>query len=99
VRLTTPAGGPDSGSSPLGFVVSTQRHNGKGRGGGLAGTNSTVMVPVSGTGMTAEQRVAAPASVSLGNVQVGTNQTQQVTITNSGGTIVTISQSTTVGTG
>src|SRR2546422_9481595 len=57
------------------------------------------MVPVSGTGMTAGQLVATPASVSLGNVQVGTNQTQQVTITNSGGTIVTISQATTVGTG
>src|SRR5438034_1318882 len=57
------------------------------------------MVPVSGTGMTAGQLVATPASVSLGNVQVGTNQTQQVTITNSCGTIVTISQATTIGTG
>ncbi len=99
VSFTPPAGGPDSGSIALGFVVSTQGHNGKGHGGGLAGTNSTVMVPVSGTGMTAGQLVATPASVSLGNVQVGTNQTQQVTITNSGGTIVTISQATTIGTG
>src|SRR5438552_3871463 len=99
VSFTPPAGGPDSGSIALAFVVSTQGHNGKGHGGGLAGTNSTVMVPVSGTGMTAGQLVATPASVSLGNVQVGTNQTQQVTITNSGGTIVTISQATTVGTG
>src|SRR3989475_7264586 len=99
VSFTPPAGGPDSGSIVLGFVVSTQGHNGKGHGGGLAGTNSTVMVPVSGTGMTAGQLVANPASVSLGNVQVGTNQTQQVTITNSGGTIVTISQATTIGTG
>src|SRR5438552_18524427 len=57
------------------------------------------MVPVSGTGMTAGQLMATPASVSLGNVQVGTNQTQQVTITNSGGTIVTISHATTIGTG
>src|SRR5438445_8045732 len=57
------------------------------------------MVPVAGPGMTAGQLVATPASVSLGNVQVGTNQTQQVTITNSGGTIVTISQATTIGTG
>src|SRR5437667_382083 len=99
VSFTPPAGGPDSGSISLAFVVSTQGHNGKGHGGGLAGTNSTVMVPVSGTGMTAGQLVATPASVSLGNVQVGTNQTQQVTITNSGGTIVTISQATTIGTG
>src|SRR5437660_725793 len=99
VSFTPPAGGPDSGSIALAFVVSTQGHNGKGHGGGLAGTNSTVMVPVSGTGMTAGQRVATPASVSLGNVQVGTNQTQQVNITNSGSTIVTISRTTTIGAG
>src|SRR5437667_416565 len=99
VSFTPPAGGPDSGSIALAFVVSTQGHNGKGHGGGLAGTNSTVMVPVSGTGMTAGQLVATPASVSLGNVQVGTNQTQQVTITNSGGTSVTISQASASGSG
>jgi HYDIN/CFA65/VesB family protein/ASPM-SPD-2-Hydin domain-containing protein/centrosomal CEP192-like protein len=97
--FTPPAGGPDSGSIALAFVVSTQGHNGKGHGGGFAGTNSTVMVPVSGTGMTAGQLAATPASVSLGNVQVGTSQTQQVTITNSGGTSATISQATTTGTG
>jgi hypothetical protein len=99
VSFTPPAGGPDSGSIALAFVVSTQGHNGKGHGSGLAGTNSTVMVPVSGTGMTAGQLAATPASVSLGNVQVGTSQTQQVTITNSGGTSATISQATTTGTG
>src|SRR3989441_11710516 len=49
--------------------------------------------------MTGGQPAATPASLSLGNVQVGTSQTQQVTITNSGGTTVTISQATTVGTG
>jgi hypothetical protein len=99
VSFTPPAGGPDSGSIALAFVVSTQGHNGKGHGGGPAGTNSTIMVPVSGTGMTAGQLAATPASVSLGNVQVGTSQTQQVTITNSGGTSATISQGTTTGTG
>jgi HYDIN/CFA65/VesB family protein/centrosomal CEP192-like protein/ASPM-SPD-2-Hydin domain-containing protein len=101
VSFTPPAGGPDSGSISLAFVVSTQGHNGKGHGGGFAGTNnsSTVMVPVSGTGMTGGQLAATPASLSLGNVQVGTSQTQQVTITNSGGTSATISQATTTGTG
>src|SRR5207302_1580942 len=101
VSFTPPAGGPDSGSISLAFVVSTQGHNGKGHGGGLSGTNtsSTVTVPVSGTGMTGGQLAATPASLSLGNVQVGTSQTQQVTITNSGGTSATISQATTVGTG
>ena len=101
VSFTPPAGGPDSGSISLAFVVSTQGHNGKGHGGGLSSTNttSTVTVPVSGMGMTAGQLAATPASVSLGNVQVGTSQTQQVTITNSGGTSATISQATTTGTG
>jgi hypothetical protein len=99
VSFTPPASGLDSGSIALAFVVSTQGHNGKGHGGGLAGTNSTVMVPVSGTGMTAGQLVATPASVSLGNVLVGATQTQPVTITNSGGTTVTVSQASVTGSG
>src|SRR5438132_13555372 len=96
VSFTPPAGGPDSGSIALAFVVSTQGHNGKGHAGGLAGTNSTVMVPVSGTGMTAGQLVATPASGSLGNGRAGTNQTQQVTLTNSGCTSGTHSQATAI---
>jgi len=42
---------------------------------------------------------ATPASVSLGNVQVGATQTQLVTITNSGGTTITVSQASVTGTG
>src|SRR3989442_13987908 len=49
--------------------------------------------------MTAGQLAAPRPSLSWGNVKVGTSQTQQVTITNSGGTTVTISQATTTGTG
>ncbi|MGC2537728.1 MAG: choice-of-anchor D domain-containing protein, partial [Candidatus Sulfotelmatobacter sp.] len=42
---------------------------------------------------------ANPTSLSLGNVQVGTNQTQTETLTNSGGANLTISQATVTGTG
>src|SRR5207244_2214073 len=61
--------------------------------------SSTVTVPVSGTGIMAGQLAATPASVSLGNVQVGATQTQLVTITNSGGTTITVSQASVTGTG
>src|SRR5271155_1760448 len=42
---------------------------------------------------------AAPGSITFGNVQVGTNQTQTETLTNTGGENVTISQASSTGTG
>jgi hypothetical protein len=42
---------------------------------------------------------AAPASISFGNVQAGTTQSQSDTISNTGGTSVTITQSTVTGAG
>ena len=42
---------------------------------------------------------AAPASISFGNVQIGTSQNQADTITNTGTTTVTISQSGVTGSG
>jgi len=101
VSFSPPSGGKASGNISLAFVVSSQGHNGKGHGGSLASatTSSSVTVPVSGTGIIAGQLVATPASVSLGNVQVGATQTQPVTITNSGGTTVTVSQASVTGSG
>jgi Abnormal spindle-like microcephaly-assoc'd, ASPM-SPD-2-Hydin len=101
VSFRPPSGGTDSGSISLAFVVSLQGHNGKGNGGPSASatTTSTVTVPVSGTGMMSGQLLATPGSVSLGNVQVGASQIQPVTITNSGGTTVTVSQASVTGTG
>jgi hypothetical protein len=42
---------------------------------------------------------AAPASISFGNVQVGTNQSQSDTLSNTGGTSLTITQAAVTGTG
>ena len=42
---------------------------------------------------------AAPASISFGNVQIGTSQSQSDTVTNTGGTSLTITQATATGSG
>ncbi|HWO34322.1 MAG TPA: choice-of-anchor D domain-containing protein, partial [Candidatus Acidoferrum sp.] len=42
---------------------------------------------------------AAPASVSFGNVQIGTNQTQTDTLSNTGGTSLTVTQASVSGAG
>ena len=42
---------------------------------------------------------ATPASVSFGNVQIGTSQTISVTLTNTGGSSITVTQATITGTG
>ena len=71
--------------------------------GGLTVTssasNSTLTVGLSGTGVTAGQLAANPTSLSLGNVQVGANQTLTETLKNSGSENLTISQATFTGAG
>jgi hypothetical protein len=62
-------------------------------------SNSTVTVPLSGTGVTAGSLIASPASLSFGSVQVGNSQPLQGTVTNSGGSSVTITQAPVTGTG
>src|SRR5271170_3252816 len=42
---------------------------------------------------------ASPASITFGNVQIGTSQTQSGTLSNAGGTSITITQATVTGTG
>ena len=54
---------------------------------------------VSGTGAAAGQLAVSPASVSFGNVTVGSPQNQTVALTNSGGTTATVSQATVTGAG
>jgi hypothetical protein len=52
-----------------------------------------------GQGPAAGVLSAAPASISFGNVQVGTSQTASDTISNTGGTSLTVSQAATTGAG
>jgi Abnormal spindle-like microcephaly-assoc'd, ASPM-SPD-2-Hydin len=61
--------------------------------------NSSLNVPLAGTGVTPGSVVSSPSSLGFGTVQVNTSKTLSATVTNSGGTSVTISQATATGTG
>jgi len=62
-------------------------------------SNANLTIPLSGTGTTAGQLTSAPTSVGFSNVQVGTSQSQTVTLSNSGGSTVSISQALITGSG
>jgi hypothetical protein len=62
-------------------------------------TNYSLAVAVSGTGVTQGQVTSAPASLSFGSVAVGSKQSLSETVTNTGGSSVTISQVGISGTG
>ena len=61
--------------------------------------NSTLSVPLSGTGLSQGQLGSNPSSFSFGNVQVGTSKSLSGTLTNSGGTSLTISAGSASGAG
>src|ERR1039458_9260015 len=62
-------------------------------------SNPTLTIPVTGTGVTQGTLGSNPTSLSFGNVTVGSNQSLSETITNTGGSSVTISQAAISGTG
>ena len=95
VTFTPQSTGTDSGSVSIAF--STQGSNGKGNHVLIQGSSTAVTLPVSGTGVTSGQLTANPTSLGFGSVQVGSSQTLAETLTNSGGTSVTISAATTTG--
>src|SRR5262249_50874771 len=61
--------------------------------------NPTLNVPWQGTGVTPGQLSPNPASLGFGNVVTGNSKTLTETLTNSGGSSVTISQATVTGSG
>jgi hypothetical protein len=63
------------------------------------GTNPNLAVPVSGDGVTPGALAANPASLAFGSVQVGNSTNLSETLTNTGGSAVTISQANATGTG
>jgi ASPM-SPD-2-Hydin domain-containing protein/centrosomal CEP192-like protein/HYDIN/CFA65/VesB family protein len=63
------------------------------------GSNPTLNIALSGTGVTAGTLSANPTSLSFGNVTVNTNSSLPETLTNTGGVNVTISQATVTGAG
>jgi hypothetical protein len=60
----------------------------------IDGSNSTLNIALSGTGVGAGTLTLNPGSFSFGNVQLGTNQSQTETLKNTGGTNLTVSQAT-----
>ncbi len=66
---------------------------------GNSGLNATLNVGLSGTATTAGTLAANPTSDSFGSVQVGSTQSVYQTITNSGGSSVSLSQATVTGAG
>jgi hypothetical protein len=63
------------------------------------GSNPTLTIPLSGSGSTAGALGSNPTSIPFGSVLVGSNQTVSETVTNTGGTSVTISSVAATGTG
>jgi len=62
-------------------------------------SNATLTIPVTGTGVTQGTLGSNPTSLSFGNITIGSNQSLSETVTNTGGSSVTISQATISGTG
>ena len=62
------------------------------------GANPNLSIPLSGTGVTPGTLAANPASLSFGSVQVGNNSSKSETLTNTGGSTVTITQANVTGT-
>ena len=62
-------------------------------------SNSTLSVPLSGTGVAVGTLGSSPTSLNFGSVTVGSNQSLSETVTNTGGASVTISQVAASGTG
>jgi Abnormal spindle-like microcephaly-assoc'd, ASPM-SPD-2-Hydin/Protein of unknown function (DUF1573) len=55
-------------------------------------TNPTLTIPLSGTGLAPGALGSSPTSLSFGSITVGSNQSASETVTNTGGSSVTISQ-------
>ena len=70
---------PTAGGSSTGNVTITSD-----------GSNPTLNIPLSGTGVSAGNLSANPSSLAFGSVQVGNNSSKSETITNTGGSSVTI---------
>ncbi len=63
------------------------------------GSNPSLSIPLSGSGVTQGTLTANPTSLAFGNVQVGNSKNLSETLTNTGGSTVTISAATPSGTG
>jgi len=79
---------PTAGGSSSGNLTITSDAN-----------NPTLAIPLVGTGVTPGQITPNPTSLNFGNVAIGSSKTLVETLTNSGGTSLTISAASATGTG
>ena len=112
VNFTPAAGGSEtatlslSGTTATTFAGSGIKRRGPGpiSGGTITDVAVTLVptslsVPISGVGMGSGELAVSPAVLALGNVKVGSTQTQSATLINSGSTSVTISHASVTGRG
>lgn len=96
VTFAPQTAGNDTASVSIAY---TQTSNGKGSNSTSSSSSTIATVSVMGTAVTAGQLAPQPGSLSFGNIQVGSTQSQWETLSNIGGSNVTISQVTDAGTG
>lgn len=95
---------PQTSGSETGSV-SVVNWTGVGNSGKQRSSSTTILLSgtasnsLSATAATAGYLTASPSSMNFGTIQVASSQTQYVTLTNSGGSSVTISQATVTGNG
>jgi Abnormal spindle-like microcephaly-assoc'd, ASPM-SPD-2-Hydin len=97
VSVTTTFAPQSSGSTSGGLSLTYTIQKAKLHGKGSPSSISTVTTSLSGTGTNPGQLTANPNSLNFANVQVGSSQTQSATLTNSGGSSLTVSQATLTG--
>jgi hypothetical protein len=99
VTFTPSSGGSTSGTVSL--LQTSGGHKGKKNSSisRFSSVSTLLSLPVSGTGITTGQLVAAPSSLSFGSVQVGATQTASAALANTSNTAVTVSQATIAGAG
>jgi Abnormal spindle-like microcephaly-assoc'd, ASPM-SPD-2-Hydin len=97
VTFTPPSAGTDRGSVWIAFNTQGS-HNGGNHSPIFTGSPS-VTLPLAGTGVIPGQLTANPTSLGFGSVPVGNSQTMTETLTNSGGSSLTISAVTDSGSG
>jgi hypothetical protein len=93
VVFSPQSAGTATGSISLTYSGTFRHHDRR------SNNTSVLTASLSGTGASSGFVVASPSSVSFGSLLVGNSQTQTVSLTNSGGTSVTVSQATTQGSG
>ncbi len=92
ITFAPPGAGTFSGSAT--FTTSTNQNNGNNNQ-----VTSDVVLTFSGSGVTPGTLAPNSSSLAFGSIQVGSNSSQSETLTNTGGSTVTISQATASGAG